>query len=71
MVANAPPRRGEWNAEMIKYLRTRLHYTQEQLARELNISNSTVVRWEGGKFLPQGLYIDALDNLAARNGITI
>lgn len=35
--------------EVIKIIRKELNVTQEQLAQELNISFSTVSRWENGK----------------------
>lgn len=37
---------------IVKYVRQQLGLSQEQLARELNISFSTVNRWENGKSLP-------------------
>lgn len=36
----------------VKYVRKQLGLSQEQLARELNISFSTVNRWENGRSLP-------------------
>ena len=39
-------------AEMVKKVRIELGYSQEQLARALNISFSTVNRWENGKVNP-------------------
>lgn len=35
--------------ELIKILRKQLGITQEELARSLNVSFSTVNRWENGK----------------------
>lgn len=37
---------------IVKQVRTELGLSQEQLARELNISFSTVNRWENGKTNP-------------------
>lgn len=37
---------------MVKQVRKRLGLSQEQLARELNISFSTINRWENGKSNP-------------------
>lgn len=36
----------------VKYVRAKLNLTQEQLARELNVSFATVNRWESGKYKP-------------------
>ena len=32
-------------SEILKHIRTQQNYTQEQLARELNVSFSTINRW--------------------------
>ena len=37
---------------MVKYVRKQLSMSQEQLARELNVSFSTVNRWENAKSHP-------------------
>lgn len=37
---------------VVKHVRMQLGLSQEQLARELNISFSTINRWENGKSLP-------------------
>lgn len=42
-------------SEMLKYIRTQQNYTQEQFARELNVSFSTINRWENGRTEPSGL----------------
>ena len=39
-------------ASVVKQVRKELGLSQEQLARELNISFSTVNRWENGKSKP-------------------
>lgn len=39
-------------ASIVKQVRKELELSQEQLARELNISFSTVNRWENGKSKP-------------------
>ena len=33
-------------SEILKYIRKQQNYTQEQFARELNVSFSTINRWE-------------------------
>ena len=51
---------------LIKCVRKELGLSQEQLARELNISFSTVNRWENGKSNPsqmaKELFIKFCDN---------
>ena len=42
-------------AEILKYIRMQQNYTQEQFARELNVSFSTINRWENGRTVPSGL----------------
>jgi DNA-binding transcriptional regulator YiaG len=46
--------------EAVKKIRSELHYSQEQLARELSISFTTVSRWENGRSLPSQLAKNAL-----------
>lgn len=41
--------------DMIKKIREQLQITQEQFARELNISFSTISRWENGHTVPSKL----------------
>lgn len=41
--------------EIIKKCRNQLKMTQEQFARELNISFSTINRWENGHTIPSKL----------------
>lgn len=41
--------------EILKRIRNEIHYTQEQLARELNVSFSTINRWEKGHTVPSVL----------------
>ena len=42
-------------SEIIKYIRKENNYTQEQFARELNVSFSTVNRWENSHTAPSVL----------------
>ena len=42
-------------SEIIKYIRKEKNYTQEQFARELNVSFSTINRWENGRTTPSVL----------------
>lgn len=42
-------------SEILKQIRIKQNYTQEQFARELNVSFSTINRWENGHTAPSGL----------------
>lgn len=42
-------------ADFIKDVRQRLTMSQEQLAKALNVSFSTINRWENGKAVPSNL----------------
>lgn len=50
----------------IKKLREDMGLTQERLARELDISFSTVNRWENGKSRPKGVFLRALEQFRAQ-----
>lgn len=49
----------------VKSLRRKLHMTQEDMARELGVTVSTVNRWENGHTRPSRLATAGLDRLAA------
>jgi len=51
------------NGEEIRRYRRSLGWSQERLARELNVSFSTVNRWERGKAKPNGIAIKTLNAL--------
>ncbi len=42
-------------SDILKQIRMKQNYTQEQFARELNVSFSTINRWENGHTVPSGL----------------
>lgn len=42
-------------SEILKHIRKQQNYTQEQFARELNVSFSTINRWENGHTVPSVL----------------
>ncbi|WP_040683148.1 helix-turn-helix domain-containing protein [Thermosinus carboxydivorans] len=42
-------------SDIVKAVRVYLGITQEQLARDLNISFSTINRWENGRTIPSRL----------------
>ncbi|MFS0724083.1 helix-turn-helix transcriptional regulator [Paenibacillus sp. 1P07SE] len=47
-------------SNIVKQIREELEISQEQLARELNISFSTINRWENNKSTPSRLAKDRL-----------
>lgn len=55
--------------EIIKSIRNQLGITQEQLAHELNVSFSTVNRWENGHRIPKKLAIVYLIEFCKRKDI--
>lgn len=55
--------------DIIKTIRTELNITQEQLARELNISFSTINRWENGHTSPSKLAKMRLLEFCSRNNV--
>lgn len=56
-------------SEIIKSIREQLGITQEQLAHELNVSFSTINRWENGHRVPKKLAIVCLIELCRHNDI--
>lgn len=58
-------------ARVIREWRRRLGLTQEALAQALNVTFSTVSRWENGHVLPSRLAWRALQQLAAERGCPI
>jgi DNA-binding transcriptional regulator YiaG len=57
--------------DVIRRLRHRLHLTQEELARELDITVSTVNRWEQGHAKPSKLARLSLTRFAGLRGIDV
>jgi len=55
--------------DLIKAIRMELNITQEQLARELNISFSTINRWENGHTSPSKLAKMRLLEFCSRKGV--
>lgn len=51
------------SCNMIREIRLQLGYTQEELARELRVSFSTINRWENGKTSPSKLAVMRLIEL--------
>ena len=56
--------------EILKEIRKTLNISQEQLARELKISFTTINRWENGRRKPSQLAKMRLSEYCADNGIS-
>ena len=54
---------------VVKIVRKELNLSQEQLARELNISFSTVNRWENGKSQPSQMAKELFFNFCTNRNI--
>ncbi len=57
-------------AEKIKYVRTELKLSQEDLAKELGVSFATINRWENGSYNPSRLAKKAFEEFCRENDIT-
>jgi len=49
-------------AEKVKFVRTELKLSQEDLARELGVSFATINRWENGSYNPSRLAWKAFED---------
>lgn len=58
-------------AAQVRPLRIALKMTQEQLARILDVTVSTVNRWENARTEPSRLARAAMDALAEQHGVTL
>jgi putative transcriptional regulator len=56
-------------SEKVKYVRTELKLSQEDLARELGVSFATINRWENGSYNPSRLAKKAFDDFCKENNI--
>lgn len=56
-------------AEKVKYVRTELKLSQEDLAKELGVSFATINRWENGSYNPSRLAKKAFDDFCKENNI--
>lgn len=58
-------------SEKVKYVRTELKLSQEDLARELGVSFATINRWENGSYNPSRLARKAFDDFCERKAKNI
>ena len=56
-------------SEKVKYVRTELKLSQEDLASELGVSFATINRWENGSYNPSRLAKKAFDDFCKENNI--
>ena len=56
-------------AEKVKYVRSQLKLSQEDLAHELGVSFATINRWENGSYNPSRLAKKAFDDFCKENNI--
>lgn len=56
--------------EILKSIRKELNLTQEQLARDLNVSFSTLNRWENSHTVPSRLARMRLLNYCSQKGVS-
>ena len=57
-------------AEILKAIRAEMTISQETLARDLNVSFSSLNRWENNKSKPSRLAIKQLKNYASENNVS-
>jgi DNA-binding transcriptional regulator YiaG len=55
---------------ILKSIRKELNISQEMLARKLNVSFSSVNRWENGKSKPNLIVLVALREYASQNNVS-
>lgn len=58
-------------AQKAKQVRRELGLNQEQLAREIGVTFSTVNRWENVKTKPNNLAVKAFEMFCEKNKITV
>ena len=57
-------------AEILKSIRSEMAISQETLARDLNVSFSSLNRWENEKSKPSRLAIKQLKDYASKNNVS-
>jgi putative transcriptional regulator len=58
-------------AEFVISVRQKLHLTQAELAAAINVSYSTVNRWENGRVVPSNLAVKSFYDFCENNFIKI
>lgn len=57
--------------DVVKKVREIKGYSQEQLARELNVSFATINRWENGKTEPSRLALKSFVDFCKQNNVNV
>jgi DNA-binding transcriptional regulator YiaG len=55
----------------VKQLREKIGMSQEELARELNVSFVTINRWENGKTKPNKMAMEVFVRFCKKHGVDI
>ncbi len=58
-------------AKKVRLAREKLHFSQEDLARALNVSYATINRWENGKTKPNKMAQNVFFDFCKKNGISL
>ena len=58
-------------AEKVRFAREKLNFSQEDLARALNVSYATINRWENEKTKPNKMAQGVFANFCKKNGIDL
>ena len=58
-------------AEFVKYVREKLDLSQTQLAQAINVSFTTINRWENGHVVPSNLARKSLYDFCENNFIEV
>ena len=56
---------------VVKYVREKMHMSQEDLARAINVSFASINRWENGKNRPNKLALSVFTTYCMQQGIDI
>lgn len=56
-------------SDKVKYVRTKLNLSQEELAHELGVSFATINRWENGSYNPSRLAKKAFEDFCVNKNI--
>lgn len=57
-------------SDSIKDIRKALNLTQTEFANELEVSFSTINRWENGKTIPNKMTIKMIHNFCEKNNVS-
>lgn len=58
-------------SEFVIYVRKKLKLSQKQLANAINVSYSTINRWENGRVVPSNLAVKSFYDFCENNFIKI